>query len=234
MCDVSSSRSSGVWRLGAAAAFFEEGAEEGGGFGLEDAAFCGECVVEAFVGGDVVEGTGGAGFGIRRRVDEAAYAGGVEGPGAHGAGLEGGVEGTTAQAPAPQPLGGASEGEELGVGGRVPGRLALVVGRGEDFVAPRDDGADGHLAPAGGLFGLFEGVAHEAQVAGGVRLAGFFRRVAGGFVRGFAFKFFGHEADNSSTTRVGVTGKVGSFDERFLFLGTEGSCCSVWVGWRVS
>lgn len=125
-------------------------------------------MVEAFVGGDVVEGAGGACFGVRGGVDEAVYAGGVEGAGAHGAGFEGGVEGAAAEAPAPELFGGAAEGEELGVGGRVLGHLALVVGGGEDLVAARDDGADGDLALAGGLFCFFEGVAHEAQVAGGV------------------------------------------------------------------
>ena len=191
-------------------------------------------MVEARVCRKVIKGTSSAGFRVGGSVNETAYAGGVKGAATHRAGFEGRVEGTAGEAPGTELAGGAPEGEELGVGGRVPGRLALVVGRGEDLVAPRDDGADGHLALAGGLFGLFEGAAHEAHVAGGVRLAGFFRRVAGGFVLGFAFTFFGHEADNSSTTRVGMTGKVGSFDERFLFPGTEGSCSSVWVGWRVS
>ena len=44
-------------------------------------------MVEARIGWEVVESTGGTGFGVGGGVDEAAYAGSVEGAGAHGAGL---------------------------------------------------------------------------------------------------------------------------------------------------
>lgn len=73
----------------AGAAFFEEVAEEGGGFGFEEAAGNGEGMVEAGIGGEVVEGTGCAGFGVGGGVDEAADAGGVEGARTHGARFEG-------------------------------------------------------------------------------------------------------------------------------------------------
>ena len=94
----------------AVAAILEEGAQEGGGFGFEEAAFGGEDVVEAGVGGEVVEGAGGPGFGVGGGVDEAAYPGGVEGAGAHRAGLEGGVEGAAGEAPAVESFGGPAEG----------------------------------------------------------------------------------------------------------------------------
>ncbi len=145
-------------------ALFEEGLEEGGGFALQDPAVAGVGVVKAGVGGEVVEGTGGAGFGVGGGVDQAAYAGGVESAGAHGAGLEGGVEGTTGEAPAPRAGGGAAEGKELGVGGRVLRGLAFVVGGCQDLPSPDDHGADGDLAPRVGLFGLFEGATHEPPV----------------------------------------------------------------------
>ena len=88
-------------------------------------------MVEAGVCGKVVEGAGGACLGIGGGVDEAVYAGGVEGTGAHGAGFEGDVEGAAGETPASELVGGAAYGEEFGVGGRVFRGLALVVGGGE-------------------------------------------------------------------------------------------------------
>ena len=92
------------------AALFEEGAKESGGFVPQDSALIGVGVVQTRIGGEVVEGTGGAGFGVLGGVDEATYAGGVEGTGAHGAGFEGGVEGAAGEAPAAELTGGATEG----------------------------------------------------------------------------------------------------------------------------
>ena len=56
---------------GFAAAVSEEVAKQGGGVFFEEAAFYGEGVVEAGVGGGVVEATGVAGFGVGGCVDEA-------------------------------------------------------------------------------------------------------------------------------------------------------------------
>jgi hypothetical protein len=65
-------------------------------------------MVKAGVGGEVIEGTGGAGFGIWGGVDEAAYTGGVKGAGAHRAGFEGSVEGAAGEAPGSEYFGGAA------------------------------------------------------------------------------------------------------------------------------
>ncbi len=85
-------------------------------------------MIEAGVCRKVVEGAGGACFGIGGGVDEAIYTGGVEGAGAHGAGFEGNVEGAAGETPASELVGGAADGEEFGVGCRVSRSLALVVG----------------------------------------------------------------------------------------------------------
>lgn len=175
------------------AALFEEDAEESGGFVPQDSGGVGIDVVQAGVGGEVVEGARGAGFGVRGGVDEAAYAGGVQGAGAHGAGLKGGVESTAGEAPATELFGGAAEGEKLGVSGRVSGGFALVVGGRHDLLSPGDHGAHGNLALFSGLRGFFEGAVHHCKVSG--------RRL----VVIFWFKFFGHGADNSNaSTNVGA------------------------------
>jgi hypothetical protein len=175
------------------ATLFEKDAEEGCGFVLQDSGGVGVGVVQAGVGREVVESARGACFGVWGGIYEAAYAGGVQGTGAHGARLEGSVEGTVGEAPATELLGSAAEGEELGVGGRVSGSFALVVGGRDDFLSPGDHGADGDLALFGGLRGFFEGAAHHCEVSGGR------------FVVVFWFKFFGHGADNSNaSTNVGA------------------------------
>jgi hypothetical protein len=180
------------------AALFEEGAEESGGFVLQDSAVVGVGVVQARIGGEVVEGAGGPGFGVGSSVDEAAYAGGVQSAGAHGAGFEGGVEGASSEAPAAERARGAAQGEELGVGRRVFQGLAFVVSHRQDLSVSGDHGADGNFAPLGGQRGLFEGAAHQAQVPCGF-----------GFV--VRFKFFGHGADNSNAARYDQRGQTGSF-----------------------
>ena len=110
------------------AALFEEGAEQGGRLDLQNAGSTGVGVVKAGIRGEVVEGTGRAGFGVWGGIDEATYPGGVEGTGAHGAGFQGSIEGTPDEAPAPEFPRGAAEGEELCVGGRIFRSLPLIMG----------------------------------------------------------------------------------------------------------
>src|SRR4028118_821522 len=74
--------------VGLLAAILEEIAEQCGGTLFEEAAIYEEGMVQAGIGGDVVEGTGVSGFGVRGGVDQAREPGGVGGAGAHGAGLE--------------------------------------------------------------------------------------------------------------------------------------------------
>ncbi len=174
----------GLW---SAAALFEEGAEEGGGLVSQDSGGVGVGVVQSGVGGKVVEGAGGACFGVRGGVDEAADAGGVEGAGAHGAGLQGGVEGAAGEAPRLELLGGAAEGEEFGVGGRISGGFALVMGGRYDLLSSDDYRSYGDFALFGGPRGFFEGTAHHYKVS-------FFE-----LFRVFRFQFFRHGVDNSNT-----------------------------------
>src|SRR5215207_93590 len=138
--------------FGPLAPIFEEVAEQCGGFGFEEAAFDEYGVVEAGVGRSVVEGTCVSGFGIGGRVDQAREAGCVGGAGAHGARLQGGVEGTAGQAPAACSGGCATNGEEFSVCGWVPGSFALVGGDGQDLPSPGNDSPDRNLALFGGVF----------------------------------------------------------------------------------
>ncbi len=181
------------------AAPLEEVAEEGGGFGSQGSGGVRVGVVEARVGGEVVEGTGGAGLRVGSSVDQAAYAGGVESAGAHGAGFEGGVEGAAGEAPATEHFGGAAEGEEFGVGAWVFRGFAFVVGRGQNLLSSGDHGADGNLAYLGGLSGLFEGVAHHRGVPRSFG-AGLAKIRLAGAVR---FELLGHDTDDNSAARYG-------------------------------
>lgn len=166
------------------AALFEEVAEQFCRLGLQESVFGLEVVVEPGIFGEIVESTGESGLRICRGVDEAGDTGGVGGPGAHGARFEGRVECATGEAPASQTFGGFSEGQEFGVGGRILGCFAFVGGDGEDLIATRYDGSDGHLSPLRSLFGKFEGASHHGQVALSVGLYG--------------LKVSGHAADNNS------------------------------------
>jgi len=121
-------------------------------------------VVEARVSGEIIEGTGGAGFRVRSSVDQTAYACGVEGAGTHGTGFEGSVEGAVGESPATRAGGGATEGEEFGMGGGVFRGLALVVGHCQDFLSPHYHGSDGDFAAFGGPRGLSEGAVHHREV----------------------------------------------------------------------
>ncbi len=75
-----------------ATALFKERVKKSSGFLSHGSGGIGIGVVEAGVCGKIVEGTCGAGFGIRGGIDKAAYASSVEGASAHGAGLEGSVK----------------------------------------------------------------------------------------------------------------------------------------------
>jgi hypothetical protein len=85
---------------GTPATTLEEVAEQCGGSFFEKAAFDDEGVIEASVGGSIVECACISGFGIRGRVDQTRETARVGGAGAHGAGFQGGVEGAACQSPA--------------------------------------------------------------------------------------------------------------------------------------
>jgi hypothetical protein len=133
------------------AAILEEVAEQCGGAFLEKAAFDDEGMIEAGVGGGIVEGACVSGFRIRGRVDQARETACVDGAGAHGARFQGGVEGTAGKSPAACGDGCATDREEFGVGGGIPCSLTLVCSDGHDLLSPGNDGPDRNLTLFGGL-----------------------------------------------------------------------------------
>ena len=143
------------------ATILEEVAEQTGGFGFENAAFDEDSVIEASVGGDIVEGASVSGFGIRGRVDQTRETGCVGCACAHWARLQGGIEGTAGQAPAACSFGCPTDGEELSVRGWVACSLALVGGDGQDLLSPGDDGPYRNLALTSGVFRGKQGAAHH-------------------------------------------------------------------------
>jgi hypothetical protein len=130
----------------------KEVAEQGGGPLSEETAFDEKRVVEAGICGDVMKGAGVSRFGVGGRIDQTGETAGVGGAGAHGAWLQGGVEGATAQAPAARSGGGATDREEFGVGGGVSGSLAFIGGDGQNLSSPRNNGPDGYLPLLGRVF----------------------------------------------------------------------------------
>lgn len=81
-------------------------------------------------------------------------------PGAHGAGLQGAVEGAAVEAPVPDDLSRPPDRRDLRVGeGRVVG-VPAVVAPADDPAMVDDDGADRHLPQGHGLFRLAQGFPH--------------------------------------------------------------------------
>ena len=193
---------------GSPATISEEVAELRGGSFLEKAAFDEDGVVEAGIGGDVVEGAGVSGLGVGGRVDQARETACVGGAGAHGAGLQRGVEGATGQPPASYSGGCATYREEFGVGSGIPGSLTLVGGDGQDLPSPGDDRPDGNLAFLGRLFCGEQGQAHHGEV-GLRRIACFWHR---------------HKTDDSNPITDVVAGdsaKLGPYQVRLNANGTK-------------
>lgn len=121
-------------------------------------------MVEAGVGGDVVEGSRGSGLGVGSGVDQARDAGGVGGSGAHRAGFERGVERAAGEPPGAEGFGGAAEREYLGVGRGVGRRFTLVGGYGENLPVLGNQRADGYLSSRCRFGGGAKGAAHEIRV----------------------------------------------------------------------
>ena len=155
----------GFWVFsGSPATILEEVAEQGGGAIFEKAAFDDKGMIEAGVGGSIMEGAGISGFGVGGCVDQTRETAGVGGAGAHGAWFQGSVEGTACKSPASEGGGCAADREELGVGGGISCCLALVGGDGQYLTSPGDDGPDGNLAFARGILGGVQGAAHHGDV----------------------------------------------------------------------
>jgi hypothetical protein len=115
---------------GTSATILEEVTEQCGGSLFEKAAFDAEGMIEAGVGGSIMEGAGISGFGVGGCVDQTRETAGVGGAGAHGAWFQGDVEGTACKSPASEGGGCAADREELGVGGGISCCLTLVGGDG--------------------------------------------------------------------------------------------------------
>src|SRR5215204_6948543 len=169
---------------GSPATILKEVAEQCGGSFFEKAACDDEGMIEAGVGGGVVEGACVSGFGIRGCVDQTRETACMGGAGAHGAWFQGGVEGAVCQSPAARGGGCTTDGEELGVGGGIPCSLTLVCGDGQNLLSPGDDSSDRDLALFGGLLSGEQGAAHHGEVG--------LRRIVCQWRR--------HEADDSSLT----------------------------------
>ncbi len=160
----------GLWKwgfgclFGLAAPILEEVAQQSCGSFFEKAAFDEEGMIEAGIGGDVVEGAGVPGFGVWGCVDQTGETACVGGAGAHGAWFQGGVEGAARQAPASRGGGCATDREEFGVGGGISCSLTLVGCYGQDLRSPGDDGSDRDLSPFGCVFRGEQGTAHHGEV----------------------------------------------------------------------
>jgi hypothetical protein len=146
---------------GSLTAILEEDAELCGGYFFEKPGFDEEGVVEAGIGGDVVESAGVSGFGIGGRVDQTRETACVGGAGAHGAWFQGGVEGASGQAPASNSGGCTTDRKKFGVGSGVSGSLTFVGGNCQDLPSPGDDSPDGNLALFGRALSGEQGQAHH-------------------------------------------------------------------------
>jgi hypothetical protein len=124
-------------------------------------------MIEAGIGGGVMQGTSVSGFGIGGRVDQTGETAGMGGAGAHGAWLQGSVEGAARQAPATRGGGCPADREQFGVGCGVTRSLALVGSDGKYLPSPGDHSPDGNLAPFCGDLSGEEGAAHHGEVGVG-------------------------------------------------------------------
>jgi hypothetical protein len=156
--------------------------EQCGRFFFEKAAFHDKGMIEAGVGGGVVEGAGVSGFGIWGCVDQTRETACVGGAGAHGAWFQCGVEGAACQSPAACGGGCPTDGEEFGMGGGIPCSLTLIGRDGQGFPSPGDDSSDRNFALFGGLLSGEQGAAHHSDVG----------------LRRIVYQWRRHEADDSS------------------------------------
>jgi hypothetical protein len=155
----------GGWGFsGSPATILEEVTEQCGGSIFEKAALDAEGMIEAGVGGGVMEGAGVSGFGIRGRVDQTRETACVGGAGAHGAWFQGGVEGTARKSPATDGGGCPADGEELGVRGGISCCLALVGGDCQYLPSPGDNSSNRNLTLVRSILSGEQGAAHHGEV----------------------------------------------------------------------
>lgn len=138
----------------------EEIAHDGGAFVGTDAGCHFDAVVQGRVVDDLKQGADGAALWIVAAVDDAVEAAVDDGAGAHGAGLDGDVEGAACEPPTAQGPAGLFNGQELGVSRGAGQGFAQVIGPGNGLFLINDDGAYGNFPDGGGDFCFFYGFAH--------------------------------------------------------------------------
>ena len=90
-----------------------------------------------------------------------------DGPGAHGARLEGDVEVAVVEAPVPHSSRCIAQREHLGMRRGVAGEFAFVVAGGDDVPVAHHDRADRHVAVRLGTASLVERLQHRSTIHGG-------------------------------------------------------------------
>ena len=123
-------------------------------------------MVECGVVEDGEGGTAGSGLGVEGGVDEAGEACVDDGSGAHGAGLERGVEGAVFEAVVAEVQAGFAEGYDFGVGGGVVVAEDAVLASADDDVVVDDDCAYGDFAAGFGGLGFGDGGSEVGEVGG--------------------------------------------------------------------
>jgi len=117
-------------------------------------------MVQPRVLNNIIQGPAGPCFWIGGAEDEPVDPGQDDGPGAHGAGLQGHVKGATAEPPGFQMFCGGPEGDDLSVGGGIIQAFRPVIAPGDDLFLMDQDRADRDFHGPGCLPGLGQGLAH--------------------------------------------------------------------------
>jgi hypothetical protein len=146
------------------AALGEEGLDEGGAVGGEDAGGYFGLVVEAGVGEDFKAGADRAGFGVVATVDEARDAGLDDRASTHAARLNCDVKSGGGEAVIAKDAGGFADDGDLGVGGGVGVADGAVAGAGDDLCVVDQDGADGDFACDGCGASFLKRLLHEFEI----------------------------------------------------------------------
>jgi len=152
-----------------APSFLEESCEEHRRFVGADTGHHLDLVVEARIHGEVVERAARAGVRICGAEHDLIDAGRHQRAGAHRAGLQRDNQGGALEAPGSHHLGGVSEREQLGMGSRIAGPLALVVALGDHLTVAEHDSAHRHVVVGDGQSGLVERKLHRGIEIHGVR-----------------------------------------------------------------
>ena len=119
---------------------------------------------ETGIGGEIEHRPAGAGPGIISSPNEEFEASLPACGGAHGAGLEGHIEGAVIEAPVVENSAGGAQGNEFRVPGGIGQLLTAVTGAGDDLPVSRDDCAHRHFAADPCLLSLLNRFSHESAI----------------------------------------------------------------------